>query len=143
MNTYFPGGRPLSVMLVTWNTGEASQLYEQNFTPKARETARPKERMLDDISDIILPTFIEYVSDVIIVCTQEMSPVKKRFVNETTMKTIIFNRNHLELIGKYFCKKLSVQLMFSFIRFILELYLCAFFYVVILFGFARVCYSSF
>lgn len=65
-------------MMVTWNTGEASQLYEQNYTPMARETAQPKERMLDDISDILLPTFIDYVADLIIVSTQEMSTTKKR-----------------------------------------------------------------
>ena len=66
-------------MMVTWNTGEASKLYEQNYTPTARETAQPKERMLDDISDILLPTFIDYVADLIVVSTQEMSTTKKRY----------------------------------------------------------------
>jgi hypothetical protein len=35
--------------------------------------------MLDDMSDILLPTFIDYVSDLIIVCTQEMSVTKKKY----------------------------------------------------------------
>lgn len=77
---YFPNGRLLTIMMVTWNTGEASQLYEQNYTPTARETAQPKEQMLEDISDILLPTFIDYVADLIIVSTQEMSTIKKRLV---------------------------------------------------------------
>lgn len=67
-------------MVVTWNTGEASQLYQQNYTPTARDKAEPKERMLNDMSDILLPTFIDYVSDLIVVCTQEMSVAKKRFL---------------------------------------------------------------
>jgi hypothetical protein len=80
INTYFPDGRALTIMMATWNTGEASKLYEQNYTPTARQTAQPKERMLDDMSDILLPTFIDYVSDLIIVCTQEMSVAKKRYI---------------------------------------------------------------
>lgn len=79
INSFFPNGRLLTIMMATWNTGEASKLYEQNYTPTARETAQFKERMLDDVSDILLPTFIDYVSDVIIVCTQEMSVAKKRY----------------------------------------------------------------
>jgi hypothetical protein len=79
MHSYFSNGRSLTIMMVTWNTGEASKLYEQNYTPTARETAQPKERMLEDISDVLLPTSIDYVSDLIIVCTQEMSAVKKRY----------------------------------------------------------------
>ena len=82
INTYFPDGRALTIMMATWNTGEASKLYEQNYTPTARQTAQPKERMLDDMSDILLPTFIDYVSDLIIVCTQEMSVAKKRYINK-------------------------------------------------------------
>jgi hypothetical protein len=66
-------------MVATWNTGEAPKLYEQNYTPTARQKAEPKERMLDDMCDILLPTFIDYVSDVIIVSTQEMSVAKKRY----------------------------------------------------------------
>jgi hypothetical protein len=66
-------------MMVTWNTGEASNLYEQNYTPTARDTVDPKERMLEDIADILLPMFIDYVSDLIIVCTQEMSTTKRRY----------------------------------------------------------------
>ncbi len=81
INSYFPNGRLLTVMVATWNTGEASQLYKQNYTPTARETAQPKERMLDDMSDILLPTFIDYVSDLIVVCTQEMSVSKKRYIS--------------------------------------------------------------
>jgi hypothetical protein len=81
INSYFPNGRLLTIMMVTWNTGEASKLYEQNYTPTARETAQPKERMLDDMSDILLPTSIDYVSDFIIVCTQEMSVAKKRYTS--------------------------------------------------------------
>ena len=65
-------------MMVTWNTGEASNLYEQNYTPTARDTVDPKERLLDDMADILLPMFIEHVSDLIIVCTQEMSTTKRR-----------------------------------------------------------------
>ncbi len=80
INSYFPNGRLLTIMMVTWNTGEASKLYEQNYTPTARETAQPKERMLDDMSDILLPKFIDYVSDLIIVCTQEMSVSKKKYI---------------------------------------------------------------
>lgn len=79
ITTYFPHGRLLTIMVVTWNTGETSELYQQNYTPTARETAQPKERMLDDMSDILLPTFIDYVSDLIVVCTQEMSVAKKRY----------------------------------------------------------------
>ena len=78
INSYFPSGRLLTIMVVTWNTGEATQLYEQNYTPTARQTVEPKERMLNDMSDILLPTFIDYVSDLIIVSTQEMSVSKKR-----------------------------------------------------------------
>ena len=66
-------------MVATWNTGEASKLYEQNFTPTARQTAEQKERMLNDMSDILLPTCIDYVSDLIIVCTQEMYIMKNRY----------------------------------------------------------------
>ncbi|CAF2312683.1 unnamed protein product [Rotaria sp. Silwood2] len=72
INSFFPSGRLLTIMMVTWNTGEASKLYEQNYTPTARQTAQPKERMLDDMCDILLPIFIDYVSDLIIVCTQEI-----------------------------------------------------------------------
>jgi hypothetical protein len=36
---------------------------------------------IDDMSDILLPTFIDYVSDLIIVSTQEMSVAKKRYIN--------------------------------------------------------------
>ena len=79
-------------MMVTWNTGEASQLYEQNYTPTARETAQPKERMLDDISDILLPTFIDYVSDLIIVSTQEMSTTKKRYEQDRRKRRSVFER---------------------------------------------------
>jgi hypothetical protein len=79
MSSCFPNGRLLTVMMVTWNTGEAPKLYEQNYTPTAAETTQRKERMLNDMSDILLPTFIEYVSDLIIVCTQEMSASKKRY----------------------------------------------------------------
>jgi hypothetical protein len=90
INSYFPNGRLLTIMMVTWNTGEASKLYEQNFTPKARETAQPKERMLDDMSDILLPTFIDYVSDLIIVSTQEMSVAKKRYINRIPDARVFF-----------------------------------------------------
>jgi len=78
ISSCFPNGRLLTIMMATWNTGEASQLYEQNYTPTARQTAQPKERMLNDMSNILLPTFIDYVSDLIIVCTQEVSVAKKR-----------------------------------------------------------------
>ncbi len=79
ISSCFPNGRLLTIMIATWNTGEASQLYEQNYTPTARQTAQPKERMLNDMSNILLPTFIDYVSDLIIVCTQEVSVAKKRY----------------------------------------------------------------
>ena len=79
VNSYFSNGRSLTIMVATWNTGEASKLYEQNYTPTARDTAQPKEQMLNDMSDILLPTSIDYVSDVIVVCTQEMSVAKKRY----------------------------------------------------------------
>jgi hypothetical protein len=77
--------------MVTWNTGEASKLYEQNYTPTAREKAQPKERMLDDMSDILLPTFIDYVSDLIIVSTQEMSVAKKRYINRIPDARVFFS----------------------------------------------------
>jgi len=80
----------LTLMMVTWNTGEASKLYEQNYTPTAREKAQPKERMLDDMSDILLPTFIDYVSDLIIVSTQEMSVAKKRYINRIPDARVFF-----------------------------------------------------
>lgn len=92
LSSSFPNGRALTMMMVTWNTGEAPKLYEQNFTPTARENIQPKERMLDDISDILLPTFIEYVSDLLIVCTQEMSAAKKRFfffVENRTLRMLV------------------------------------------------------
>ncbi|CAF0909926.1 unnamed protein product [Adineta ricciae] len=89
INTYFSDGRALTIMMVTWNTGEASKIYEQNYTPTARETAQPKERMLDDMSDILLPTFIDYVSDLIIVGTQEMSVSKKRIDWEILLQEVI------------------------------------------------------
>ncbi|UJR25818.1 hypothetical protein I4U23_007168 [Adineta vaga] len=89
INSYFPNGRALTIMMVTWNTGEASKLYEQNYTPTARQTAQPKERMLDDMSDILLPTFIDYVSDLIIVGTQEMSVAKKRIDWEILLQEVI------------------------------------------------------
>ncbi|CAF3819836.1 unnamed protein product [Rotaria sordida] len=89
INSFFPSGRLLTIMMVTWNTGEASKLYEQNYTPTARQTAQPKERMLDDICDILLPTFIDYVSDLIIVCTQEMSVAKKRTDWEILLQEVI------------------------------------------------------
>jgi hypothetical protein len=78
MSSCFPNGRLLTIMMVTWNTGEAPKLYEQNYTPTATETKQQKDRMLNDMSDIFLPTFSEYVSDLIIVCTQEMYVTKKR-----------------------------------------------------------------
>lgn len=92
-------------MVATWNTGEASKLYEQNYTPTARETAQPKEQMLDDMSDILLPISIDYVSDLIIVCTQEMSVSKKRYDRpgrEFHLREILFI---IELTGKFFFKK--------------------------------------
>ncbi|CAM4756399.1 unnamed protein product [Rotaria magnacalcarata] len=89
INSVLPTGRVLTIMMVTWNTGEASKLYEQNYTPTARQTIQPKERMLDDMSDILLPTFIDYVSDLIIVCTQEMSVAKKRIDWEILLQEVI------------------------------------------------------
>ena len=65
-------------MVVTWNTAETSKLFKQNYTPTDRETAQPKERMLEDMSDILLPNCIENVSDMIIVCTQEMPANKNK-----------------------------------------------------------------
>ncbi len=100
--------------MVTWNTGEASKLYEQNYTPTAREKAQPKERMLDDMSDILLPTFIDYVSDLIIVSTQEMSVAKKRYINRTPDTCFFFFFRihhkhlfffHIELTGKSYFRK--------------------------------------
>jgi hypothetical protein len=126
INSYFPDGRLLTIMMVTWNTGEASKLYEQNYTPKARETAEPKERMLNDMSDILLPTFIDFVSDLIIVCTQEMSVAKKRYrLDFLQIKCILIN---IESIGRFYFKKLLDQLMFYFIRFILVHYHYVYFY---------------
>ena len=104
INTYFSDGRALTIMMVTWNTGEASKIYEQNYTPTARETAQPKERMLDDMSDILLPTFIDYVSDLIIVGTQEMSVSKKRYPHMNFLFFVI-SIFVLELIGKFYSKK--------------------------------------
>lgn len=78
MAACFANGRALTIMIASWNTGEAPKLYEQNFTPTARQTADQKERMLNDMSDILLPTCIDYVSDLIIVCTQEMYIIKNR-----------------------------------------------------------------
>ena len=79
ISSCFPNGRSLTIMMATWNTGEQSKLYEQNYTPTARQTAEPKERIIDDMSDILLPTFVDYVSDLIIVCTQEVSVAKKKY----------------------------------------------------------------
>lgn len=76
MASYFPDGRLLTIMVATWNTGEASDLYEQNFTPNTKRPAQPKERMLNDLADILLPTFIDYVADLIVVSTQEVSATK-------------------------------------------------------------------
>ncbi|CAF1369554.1 unnamed protein product [Adineta steineri] len=85
----FPSGRPLTIMMVTWNIGEASKLYEQNYTPTDRQTAEPKQRMLDDMSDILLPTCIDYVSDLIIICTQEVSVTKKGLDWEVLLQEVI------------------------------------------------------
>lgn len=60
-------------MVVTWNTAEAAKLYKQNYTPSDRDDAEGKESMLEDIADILLPDCIEHISDMIIVCTQEMT----------------------------------------------------------------------
>ncbi|CAF2877460.1 unnamed protein product [Rotaria sp. Silwood2] len=94
ISSCFPNGRLLTIMVVTWNTGEAPKLYEQNFTPTARETAQPKERMLDDMCDILLPTCIDYVSDLIVVCTQEMSASKNRTDWEILLQEVI-GQNHV------------------------------------------------
>ncbi|CAF0946703.1 unnamed protein product [Rotaria sp. Silwood1] len=94
MSSCFPNGRSLTIMMVTWNTGEAPNLYEQNFTPTVREEAQPKERMLSDMCDILLPTFIDYVSDLIIVCTQEMSATKNRTDWEVLLQEVI-GQNHV------------------------------------------------
>jgi len=113
-------------MVVTWNTGEASQLYQQNYTPTARDKAEPKERMLNDMSDILLPTFIDYVSDLIVVCTQEMSVAKKRFlfIRKIYFESVFMFR--IESIGRFYFKKLSDQLMCFFILFILVHYHCVY-----------------
>ena len=74
--TCFPNGRSLTVMVVTWNTAEATHLHQQSYTPTEFSDAQFKERMLDDMCDILLPNFIESVSDLIIICTQEMPPMK-------------------------------------------------------------------
>lgn len=79
LSTCFPNGRLLTVMMATWNTGEASNLYEQNYTPTAKQQTEMRERMLGDLEDILLPTFVDYVSDVIIMCTQEVSVAKKPY----------------------------------------------------------------
>lgn len=78
MSASFSQGRALSIMVATWNTGEAPNLYEQNYTPTARQRTHSKEQMLGDMSDIILPTSVTYVADLIIICTQEMSVAKNR-----------------------------------------------------------------
>ena len=79
LSTCFPNGRLLTVMMATWNTGEASNLYEQNYTPAAKQQAEMRERMLGDLEDILLPIFVDYVSDVIVMCTQEVSVAKKPY----------------------------------------------------------------
>ncbi|CAF3428368.1 unnamed protein product [Rotaria socialis] len=89
ISSCFPNGRLLTIMVATWNTGEASELYEQNFTPTARNTAKPKERMLDDMCDILLPTFLDYVSDLIVICTQETSVTKNKTDWEVLLQEVI------------------------------------------------------
>lgn len=79
ISSCFTHGRVLTIMVATWNTGEAPKLYEQNYTPNPRQPAKAKEEMLKDMSDILLPTSIDFVSDLIIVCTQEMSIAKNRY----------------------------------------------------------------
>lgn len=115
-------------MVATWNTGEASQLYEQNFVPTARGTVQPKERMLDDMCDILLPTTIDYVSDLIIVCTQETPATKKEYCFENLFAFFEYLFFIIEPIGKFYYKKLLVQFMFYFIQLILVLYHYAYFY---------------
>ena len=66
--------------MVTWNTGEETKLYKQNYIPTHREKAEAKQCMIKDMCDIILPEFVEHVSDLIIVCTQEMSVTKNKQV---------------------------------------------------------------
>ncbi|UJR23090.1 hypothetical protein I4U23_026113 [Adineta vaga] len=85
----FPNGRLLTIMMATWNTGEAKNLYEQNYTPTAKQSAQPKERMLEDLSDILLPTFVDYVSDLIVICTQEVSVAKKPIDWEVLLQEVI------------------------------------------------------
>ncbi|CAF0778757.1 unnamed protein product [Didymodactylos carnosus] len=78
--------REATIMVVTWNTGEAKNLYEQN-SPK--KTGLTKEQMIEDMSDIILPTWIDYVADIIVICTQEMSASKNRVDWEILLQEVI------------------------------------------------------
>ncbi|CAF0761011.1 unnamed protein product [Didymodactylos carnosus] len=75
-----------SVMVVTWNTGEAKNLYEQN---PQKQTGLTKEQMIEDMSDIILPTWMDYVADIIVICTQEMSASKNRVDWEILLQEVI------------------------------------------------------
>lgn len=78
LHACFPKGRSLTVMVTTWNTAETKKLYELNYTPTARAAAKIREEMHNDLADILLPTCIDYVADLIIVNTQETAPVKER-----------------------------------------------------------------
>ncbi|CAF1547394.1 unnamed protein product [Adineta ricciae] len=89
LSACFPNGRLLTVMMATWNTGEASNLYEQNYTPAAKQQTEMRERMLGDLEDILLPTFVDYVSDVIIMCTQEVSVAKKPIDWEVLLQEVV------------------------------------------------------
>ncbi|CAF1254888.1 unnamed protein product [Rotaria sordida] len=78
-STSFQNGQLLTIMMATWNTCEAEKLYQQNITPTTEQAAQQKERILNDMRDILLPLSLEHVSDLIIMCTQEMSVVQNRY----------------------------------------------------------------
>ncbi|CAF3072493.1 unnamed protein product [Rotaria sp. Silwood2] len=78
-STSFQNGQLFTIMMATWNTCEAEKLYQQNITPTTQQAAQQKERILNDMRDILLPLSLEHVSDLIIICTQEMSAVQNRY----------------------------------------------------------------
>ena len=78
LHACFPNGRAVTVMVATWNTAETKKLYELNYTPTARLAAQFREEMHENLADILLPTCLDYVADVVVVNTQETAPAKER-----------------------------------------------------------------
>lgn len=73
--THFTNGRAMTITVATWNTGEAKNIHEHHVIPTDRSGHDAKQQMIEDMQDIIVPHDTQHISDLIVICTQEMKPL--------------------------------------------------------------------